>query len=116
MTYHGLEGQLCAAVVGFDYQRTMVAAAAALLGLFTSTAPQGVITSTPPQRPRPHTPHLKQGQQQGQQQQSQLQQPQQPPLQPHCLLVGLGAGSCAAALHVYGAAARLRVTAIELDL
>ena len=109
MTYHGLEGQLCAAVVGFDYQRSMVAAAAALLGLFTSTAPQGVITSTPPQRPRPHTPQLKQGQQQGQQQQSQLQQP-------HCLLVGLGAGSCAAALHDYGAAARLRVTVIELDL
>ena len=96
MTYHGLEGQLCAAVVGFDYQRSMVAAAAALLGLFTSTAPQGV--------------------KQGQQQQSQLQQPQQPPQQPHCLLVGLGAGSCAAALHDYGAAARLRVTAIELDL
>ena len=112
MTYHGLEGQLCAAVVGFDYQRTMVAAAAALLGLFTSTAPQGVITSTPPQRPRPHTLQLKQGQQQ----QSQLQQPQQPPQQPHCLLVGLGAGSCAAALHAYGAAARLRVTVIELDL
>ena len=81
MTYHGLEGQLCAAVVGFDYQRTMVAAAAALLGLFTSTAPQGVITSTPPQRPRPHTLQLKQGQQQ----QSQLQQPQQPPPQPHSL-------------------------------
>ena len=115
MTYHGLEGQLCAAVVGFDYQRTMVAAAAALLGLFTSTAPQGVMTSTTPQRPRPHTPQLKQGQQQPPQLQ-QPQHPQQPPLQPHCLLVGLGAGSCAAALHAYGAAARLRVTVIELDL
>ena len=27
MTYHDLQGLLCAAVVGFDYQRTMVAAA-----------------------------------------------------------------------------------------
>ena len=79
MTYHGGGGQLSAAVVGFDYQRAMVAAAAALLGLFTA-------------------PH---------QQQQQLQQSHKPQ-SPHCLLVGLGAGSCAAALHHYGTAAAQR--------
>ena len=48
MTYHGGgEGQLSAAVVGFDYQRTMVAAAAALLGLFTAPPQRQQVTPNP---------------------------------------------------------------------
>ena len=73
------------AVVGFDYQRTMVAAAAALLGLFT----------LPPQQQPP---------------------PPVPPPPPHCLLVGLGAGSCAAALHHYGTAVERRHAQKERSL
>ena len=78
MTYHAPDGTLVPEVVGFDYQRTMVAAAAALL-----------------------TPAVRAGFQGGGR-------------GPCAVLVGFGAGSCAAALRAWGGSV-LRVAAVELD-
>ena len=67
MTYHRFDEPhtIVASVVGFDYQRTMVASALALSGSFCAPAKHGAS-------------------------------------RPCGLLVGLGAGSCAAALHMFG--------------
>lgn len=79
MTYHGASRSidpppLMELVVGFDYQRTMVSSASALVGCFGARASEA--------RRRPHG-----------------------------LLIGLGGGSCAAALHKLGC----DVTVLEYD-
>ena len=86
MTYHAADGSLVPEVVGFDYQRTMVAAAAALL---TPAVRGGGGVSSGFAGPRGTW-------------------------YPSAVLVGFGAGSCAAALGAWGGAA-LRVAAVELD-
>ena len=68
MTCHAADGTLLPKAVGFDYQRTMVAAAAALARSSSPFPPAAI--STAASSPQPH----------------------------RTLLVGLGAGSCAAAL------------------
>jgi hypothetical protein len=79
MTYHDAARSndpptLMELVVGFDYQRTMVASASALVGCFGARASKA-------------------------------------PRRPHGLIIGLGAGSCAAALHRLGC----DVTVLEYD-
>ena len=86
MTCHAPDGSLVPEVVGFDYQRTMVAAAAALLW----PAVRGKGTAEKRVRGPRGT------------------------AAPCAVLVGFGAGSCAAALGAWGGAA-LRVAAVELD-
>jgi hypothetical protein len=96
MTYHATGGDLLPTVVGFDYQRTMVAAAVAMLGRAALARAVAV---------------------KGERGQKRIRLSQAGGIDDtrRLLLVGLGAGSCAAACAALLASEQVRIDAVEND-